>query len=67
VKGKKAMPFQLSPDSSFYNYGGYTPDLKRVFSNLNVSTTDSSGQGNWAHVYQDNISQLLKTILFPPG
>ena len=60
VKGKKAMPFQLSPDSSFYTYAGYTPDMKKVFSSLNVNTIDSAGQSNWAQVYQSNYRPVVR-------
>jgi cell division protein FtsI (penicillin-binding protein 3) len=67
VKGKKAMPFQLFPDSSFYSYAGYSRDVKNVFEKLNIRTVDSSGQDSWAMVYQNNFRPVVKSNAVNPN
>jgi cell division protein FtsI (penicillin-binding protein 3) len=60
VKGKKAMPYYLVSDSSFYSYSGFTPDVKNVFTELNVKPVDSAGQHNWSSIYQNNYAPVVK-------
>jgi cell division protein FtsI (penicillin-binding protein 3) len=60
VQGKKSVPFQLIPDSSFYQYAGYTPDVKNVFNSLNVNHIDSSDKNSWSWVYNNNYKPVVK-------
>lgn len=60
VKGKKPRPFQLVRDSSGYYYAGYTPDIKKVFGEVNVHAVDSAGQNNWSTVYQQQYKPVVK-------
>ena len=54
IEGKKTLPLQFVPDSSLYQYAGYTPDVKRVFSALNVKHIDSSNKNSWSWIYSNN-------------
>jgi cell division protein FtsI (penicillin-binding protein 3) len=60
VQGKKTMPLLLTPDSSFYQYAGYTPDVKNVLITLNVNHTDSSNKNSWSWIYNNNYRPVVK-------
>lgn len=60
VQGKKTMPLKLVSDSSFYQYAGYTTDVKNVFNNLNVNHIDSSNNNSWSGIYSNNYKPLVR-------
>ena len=60
VKGKKSMPYQIVADSSNYTYAGYTSDVKNIFNQLNVRSTDSSLQNSWSSIYNINYKPVIK-------
>lgn len=61
VQGRKTMPFIIIPDSSQYNYAGYTPDLRKVFEELKVPHMDSSKANGWSLVYNNNYKPVVKS------
>jgi cell division protein FtsI (penicillin-binding protein 3) len=63
VEGKKTLPFQLVNDSSYYQYAGYTPDVKDVLSTLNVNHIDSSSKYSWSLIYCNNYKPVVKAEL----
>jgi cell division protein FtsI (penicillin-binding protein 3) len=60
VQGKKTLPLQLVADSSLYQYAGYTPDVKNVFTTLNVNHVDSSYKNSWSWIYNNNYRPVVK-------
>jgi cell division protein FtsI (penicillin-binding protein 3) len=60
VQGKKTAPLQLIPDSSMYQYSGYTPDVKNVIHTLNVQHIDSTGKTDWSSIYNNNYRPVVK-------
>jgi cell division protein FtsI (penicillin-binding protein 3) len=60
VEGKKTMPLQLTPDSSLYQYSGYTPDVMNVLTALNVNHVDSAYRSSWSWVYNNNYKPVVK-------
>jgi cell division protein FtsI (penicillin-binding protein 3) len=60
VEGKKTMPLQLTPDSSFYQYSGYTPDVMNVLTALNVNHVDSAYRSSWSWIYNNNYKPVVK-------
>ena len=60
VQGKKAMPYHLVPDSSFYTYAGFTPDIKNIFDRLNLKPVDSIGIHHWSSVYHNQYKPVVK-------
>ncbi|MFL5810146.1 MAG: penicillin-binding transpeptidase domain-containing protein, partial [Flavisolibacter sp.] len=60
VKGKKILPVQLAPDSSYYAYAGYTTDVKNVLNELKVAHVDSSGEDGWSMMYNNNYQPVVK-------
>jgi cell division protein FtsI (penicillin-binding protein 3) len=60
VEGKKILPLQVVPDSSLYQYAGYTSDVKDVFTALNVKHTDSSNKNSWSWIYSNNYKPVIK-------
>jgi cell division protein FtsI (penicillin-binding protein 3) len=60
VEGKKILPLQVVPDSSLYQYAGYTSDVKDVFTALNVKHTDSSNKNTWSWIYSNNYKPVIK-------
>ena len=60
VQGKKTVPLQLVPDSSFFQYAGYAADVKNVFSTLEVKHTDSSYKNSWSSIYSNNYRPVVK-------
>ncbi|HWI92291.1 MAG TPA: penicillin-binding protein [Flavisolibacter sp.] len=60
VQGKKTAPLQLIPDSSLYQYAGYTTDVKNVFNTLNVKHVDSSYKNSWSWIYNNNYKPVVK-------
>lgn len=65
IEGKKILPLQLTPDSSLYQYAGYTADVKNVFNTLHVNHIDSSYRNSWSSIYSNNYKPVVKaeTIL----
>jgi cell division protein FtsI (penicillin-binding protein 3) len=47
-------------DSSLYQYAGYTPDVKNVFTTLNVNHVDSSYKNSWSWIYNNNYRPVVK-------
>jgi cell division protein FtsI (penicillin-binding protein 3) len=60
VQGKKTAPLQLAADSSFYQYAGYTPDVKNVFNALDINHIDSSYKKSWSWIYNNNYKPVVK-------
>jgi cell division protein FtsI (penicillin-binding protein 3) len=60
VEGKKILPLQFVPDSSLYQYAGYTPDVKNVYNALNVKHADSSNKNSWSRIYSNNYKPVMK-------
>jgi len=60
VKGKKILPFQLTPDSSYYSYAGYTNDVRNILNELHVAHIDSAGQQAWSLMYNNNYQAVVK-------
>lgn len=60
VQGKKAMPLQLTADSSSYQYAGYTQDVNNVFNTLHVNHVDSSYKNSWSWIYSNNYQPVMK-------
>jgi len=60
LEGKKTSPLQLVADSSSYYYSGYAPDVKNVFTSLNVSHIDSSYKNSWCWIYNSSYQPVLK-------
>lgn len=60
VEGKKITPPQVVPDSSWYQYAGYTHDVKKVFTSLNVKHTDSANKNSWSWIYSNNYRPVMK-------
>jgi cell division protein FtsI (penicillin-binding protein 3) len=60
VEGKKVVPLEFVPDSSWYQYAGYAPDVKNVFTALNVKHADSSNKNSWSRVYSNNYKPVMK-------
>jgi cell division protein FtsI (penicillin-binding protein 3) len=64
IEGKKTLPLQFVPDSSLYQYAGYTPDVKNVFTGLNVKHTDSSNKNSWSWIYSNHYKPVIKAEAF---
>jgi cell division protein FtsI (penicillin-binding protein 3) len=60
VEKKNPNNYAFVKDSSAYFYAGNTNDIKNVFSKLDVHYKDSSKQNNWAHVYAQNATPVMK-------
>ncbi|HWJ92690.1 MAG TPA: penicillin-binding protein [Flavisolibacter sp.] len=60
VQGRNNQPVQVKADSSVYAWAGYTPDVKQVLGDLNVSHVDSSGNKGWSLVYNRNFKPVVK-------
>ena len=60
VQGRNNQPVQVKADSSVYAWAGYTPDVKQVLCDLNVSHVDSSGNKGWSLVYNRNFKPVVK-------
>lgn len=60
IEGKKILPLQLTPDSSLYQYAGYTADVKNVFNTLHVNHIDSSYRNSWSSIYSNNYKPVVK-------
>jgi cell division protein FtsI (penicillin-binding protein 3) len=64
VEKKNVTNYAVIKDSSAYFYAGYTKDIKKVFSKLDVSYKDSAVQNNWTHVYaQDAVPVMKGTVV----
>jgi cell division protein FtsI (penicillin-binding protein 3) len=61
VQGKKTAPLQLIPDSSLYQYAGYTSDVKNVIHTLNVRHIDSTSKTDWSSMYNNNYRPVVKS------
>ena len=60
VQGKKTIPVNLVRDSSFYQYAGFTSDVKKVFNTLSVHHLDSVNNNQWSLVYANNYKPVMK-------
>lgn len=60
VQGKKTIPLNLVRDSSFYQYAGFTSDVKKVFNTLSVHHLDSVNNNQWSLVYANNYKPVMK-------
>src|SRR5438552_5996226 len=60
VEKKNVTNYSVIKDSSAYFYAGYTKDIKKVFSKLDVSYKDSAVQNNWTHVYAQKAVPVMK-------
>jgi cell division protein FtsI (penicillin-binding protein 3) len=60
IENKNATNYAVAKDSSSYFYAGYTKDIKKVFSKLNVEYRDSSIQNKWSDVYRQNAMPVIK-------
>lgn len=65
VQGKKTVPLQLVPDSSLYQYAGYTPDMMNVLNTLNVKHIDSSNKNSWSWINSNNYKPVIKAEAVP--
>jgi cell division protein FtsI (penicillin-binding protein 3) len=62
VKGKKNGMFPLVPDSSLYQYAGYTPDVRKVLDEAAVRAKDSAKQNEWTLLYSNNYQPVMKAV-----
>ena len=60
VQGRKTAPLQLTPDSSSYQYAGYSSDVNNVFSTLHVYYVDSSYKNSWSWIYNNSYKPVMK-------
>lgn len=60
VDKKNSTLYAAAKDSSSYFYAGNKNDISNVFSQLNISFTDSSMQNTWADVSSRNYEPILK-------
>ncbi len=60
VQGKKGMPMPVTPDSSDFRFAGYTPDVRKVFGDVNVRPLDSSAKNDWSLIYSNNYKPVVK-------
>ena len=51
VEQKDPSRFAMAKDSSSYFYAGYSPDVKKVLTNMSMPFVDSGSQRSWAQVY----------------
>jgi cell division protein FtsI (penicillin-binding protein 3) len=62
IENKSAANYAVAKDNSPYFYAGYTTDIKKVFSKLNVDYRDSSIQNKWSDVYGQNAIPVVKGV-----
>jgi len=62
VQQKNPSMYAAVKDSSVFFYAGNTNDLKNVYSNMNVSFTDSALQYNWASVSAKDGKPVVKPV-----
>jgi cell division protein FtsI (penicillin-binding protein 3) len=62
VKGRKHAALPLAPDSSLYQYAGYTPDVRKVLEQTNIKAKDSAQQAEWSLLYSNNYQPVLKAV-----
>lgn len=60
VQKKKEQPIALTTDSSLYRYSGYTSDVKKIYSILNVSYKDSVAKYPWSKIYSSYAYPVAK-------
>ncbi len=63
VEKKTPVVYASARDSSAYFYAGDAGDMKKVFSTVGISYTDSVQQGNWASVYAQNYSPVMQAAV----
>lgn len=61
IKQKNATLFASVKDSTKYFYAGATNDIEKIYQTMNVAYADSAKQSNWAVVYANNFSPVVKT------
>jgi cell division protein FtsI (penicillin-binding protein 3) len=60
VQGKKTIPWAIAPDSSFFTYAGYTPEVKTVLRETGYRAIDSAGKNEWSLLYTKNYKPVMK-------
>ena len=60
VEEKKPVLMAQRKDSSTYYYAGNTPDMRKVYSTLQLPLSDSAGQSGWAASYAVNTAPVLR-------
>jgi len=60
VEKENAPNYMTVKDSSGFFYAGYTKDIKKVFSKLDVNYSDSTTQTAWSNVYAKNAVPVIK-------
>ncbi len=48
-------------DSVFYNYAGYTKDIKKVAAQLQMPVTETTGTSNYSRMYKQGTGSVLST------
>ncbi|MFI5131443.1 MAG: penicillin-binding transpeptidase domain-containing protein, partial [Chitinophagales bacterium] len=61
VQKKDPSMYAVKKDSSAYFYAGNTNDIKKVYTTLNVSYSDSVQQSEWSHVYANHYQPVMTT------
>ena len=54
------MPLQLVSDSSFYQYAGYTKDVKNVLNTLHINHIDSAHKSDWSWISSNKYKPVVK-------
>lgn len=62
VKGRKHAALPIAPDSSLYQYAGYTPDVRKVLEQANIKAKDSAKQNEWSLLYSNNYQPVLRAV-----
>lgn len=60
VQGKKSVALQLVSDSSFYQYAGYTKDVKNVLNTLHINHIDSAHKSDWSWISSNKYKPVVK-------
>lgn len=48
-------------DSSFYNYAGYTKDIKRITEHLEVNVAKTEGRGNYSRIFKQGTDTVMSS------
>jgi cell division protein FtsI (penicillin-binding protein 3) len=59
--GKQILVPEITNDSILHNYYGLNSDVRKVFSEMHLSFTDSSTGGNWRKVNTSNNQAVVKS------
>ncbi len=63
VQKKRATPYELVIDSSFYAYSGYAQDLRKVLQSLRVSYTDFVQKNTWGKMDAGYFGNILTPVV----